>query len=293
MGRRSAIVVFNDRPSFRLRRILSRIPKRNRILVVMEPEATGPSNYSRRTLARFGQAFFASPLWASKAGGESFLWPHAIEDGRMSQTVPITRQFDTTMIFSNKRSASPQSLYQLRRDVIRAAPAVNVKLALFGPNWDRSKMQNLSEGFRATMKSLHAGHRPSVAEAFRDLNFVPSQWLGPIEQKQLAFRIASTTVVIENSIDFVSEKLFDPILCGVVPVYVGPNLEQFGIPNSVVLRAPARSRQILETVRNASPGQLDEIRATGSEWIRSDSAMEFDVARVMDDIGRRIAQRLS
>ncbi len=292
VGHRSAIVVFNDRPSLRLRRILSRVPKRNRILVVMEPEATGPSNYSKRTLARFGQAFFASPLWASKAGGESFLWPHEIANRRTTQMDPITGQFDTTMIFANKRSSSPQSLYQLRRDVIRTASAVNVRIALFGPNWDRSKMQNFSEGLRATLKGLRAGRHLSISEAFRDLNFAPSEWLGSIERKQFALRIAPTTIAIENSMDFVSEKLFDPILCGVVPVYVGPKLEQFGIPNSVALRAPTDSRQILETVRNASPTQLDEIRAAGSEWILSDSALRFDVSRVMADLGRRIAQKL-
>lgn len=291
-GRCSAIVVFNDRPSIRLRRTLSRIPKRNRILVVMEPEATGPTNYSRRTLTRYAHTFFASPLWANRAGGEWFPWPHSIAHGRAVRMEPTSRQFDTTMIFANKRSSSPQSLYQLRRHVIRDAAAANVKLALFGPNWDYLMMHNALEGVRATIKGLCAGSNLSIAEAFSDLNFTPSQWLGPIKQKQVALRSAPTTIAIENSMDFVSEKLFDPILCGVVPVYVGPELEQFGIPRSVVLRAPAESQQILETVRNTSPAQLDEIRVAGSEWIRSDSALKFDVSRVMAELGRRISQKL-
>lgn len=291
-GRHTAVIVFNHRRSRQLVRILSRVPKHYRSLVVMEPEATGPSNYSRRVLAGYGHTFFASPLWASKVGGESFFWPHPIADGRLARIGPTAQRFDTTMIFANKRSASPESLYGLRREVVRAASAAKVDIALFGPDWDLSKLQTLSAGARAMLKALHGGSHLSLSEAFGDLGFVPSEWLGPIEQKRHALRLAPTTIAIENSLDFVSEKLFDPILCGVVPVYVGPDVSQFGIPHSVALLAPADSRQVVEIVRNASRNQLEEVRAAGLEWVQSGSALKFDEARVMSDLAERIVRKI-
>lgn len=41
-------------------------------------------------------------------------------------------------------------------------------------------------------------------------------------------------LVIENSCDYVSEKLFDALRSGVIPLYLGPDLRLFGIPDNLV-----------------------------------------------------------
>lgn len=291
-GRDSAIIVFNDRPSVRLRLMMSSIPVTRRVLIVMEPEATSPTNFDARILTQYGHAFYASPLWAAKMSGESFPWPQDIAGRWAPHSEQTSYLFDSTMVMANKRSASTQSLYRLRREVLRSASTESVNLALFGPNWNRSALRDLTAGGRALAKCLRAGVSMSFAEAFSDVGYVPTCWMGVVNEKRAALQFALSTIAIENSLDFVSEKLFDPLLSGTVPIYVGPNLEKFGIPRTVALQVPPDRRHILDMVKFTSPSRLEEVRIAGSEWIRSESAMAFDESRVMANLGRRIAEKL-
>jgi len=63
----------------------------------------------------------------------------------------------------------------------------------------------------------------------------------------LQYKIA---VVIENSADFISEKLFDSIRSGCVSVYVGPNLEKYGIPKASAIQVDAKHKVVSDMVRS-------------------------------------------
>ena len=55
------------------------------------------------------------------------------------------------------------------------------------------------------------------------------------------YRVA---IVIENSQEYMSEKFFDALFSGCIPVYVGPNLEAFGIPSNLYIQADANSSSL-------------------------------------------------
>ena len=76
-------------------------------------------------------------------------------------------------------------------------------------------------------------------------------WLGAPGDKRKALENYRISLVIENSTEFLTEKLFDSFFAGCIPVYVGPNIKQFGIPSSLVVTASTNIPSIREAIRRA------------------------------------------
>jgi hypothetical protein len=75
------------------------------------------------------------------------------------------------------------------------------------------------------------------------LSCIGSLWVsllgphGPAEDKLKALSHYKVSLVIENSAEFVSEKLSESIRAGTVPFYIGPPVEIFGTPKELVATA--------------------------------------------------------
>ena len=95
--------------------------------------------------------------------------------------------------------------------------------------------------------------------------------------------------MIENSADYASEKVIDAILGGAVPLVVGSDLAQFGIPSEVILRAAGISdalRMLIETQAEA----LDQIRAAGHNWMnQSDGPLAWEEQACQQIVGGVVA----
>jgi len=283
-----AVVVLNDQPASReLLKRYSITPSRS-VLVVLEPRVTAPTMYTKRCLARYGHRFAASPNWATLVGGTSFLWPQEL---RTTKPIP-TNEFETTLINGEKRSAVKGSQYGLRRAAIAECSAIGVSAAVFGPGWAASAASRTKEAAKALAKAGLAGSLPDVPEALGGLSFRPARPMGTIEEKAAAFRVAPSSIVIENSADYVSEKLVDALCAGVVPIYVGPPLSQFGLPDSLALPAAATAADVVRTVQSLTPSQIDEIVSAGGAWLESPDAQSHEIQTVLMGLGETIGQRL-
>lgn len=108
---------------------------------------------------------------------------------------------------------------------------------------------------------------------------------GPVRCKGHILRAARLAVVIENSSEgdlYVSEKLWDAILCGCVPLYHGSSAAEHMVPPESLIRLPDLDSAGVECVRRAladdaliarTQGAMNEARAliTGPlrmvEWL--------------------------
>jgi hypothetical protein len=59
------------------------------------------------------------------------------------------------------------------------------------------------------------------------------------------FKVA---VVIENSQEYMSEKFFDSLFARCIPVYVGAELEPFGIPDSLYVKAAPTRESVSKAI---------------------------------------------
>ena len=88
--------------------------------------------------------------------------------------------------------------------------------------------------------------------------------LGEIEFKSLILPEIKFLLVIENSMNVLTEKLFDAMLMGAIPIYVGPNLDAFGIPQTTYIPVSPNSNEICRVISELNKFEvstyLDQIR---------------------------------
>jgi hypothetical protein len=83
---------------------------------------------------------------------------------------------------------------------------------------------------------------------------------GLSEDKFKTMENYSISVVIENSADYVSEKLFDSISSGAITIYVGPDLEKYGISGDSAIQTEASAEEVIKVVRNLQSKTINDQR---------------------------------
>jgi hypothetical protein len=89
--------------------------------------------------------------------------------------------------------------------------------------------------------------------------------IGPVADKAEVLRRAHLTLAIENWWTdelYVSEKLWDPLLCWSLPLYFGSRAADAMIPTDSFVRLPDLGDAGVETVRSALRGAPSLRRAT-------------------------------
>jgi hypothetical protein len=279
-----AVVSLGHQPR-RLRLLsLDSLPVSRRTLVILEPRVTCPEMYRSSALRSYSSIYAGSPLWARDVGGESFSWPQVLTPDPVSPG----QRFRASMVFSNKRSAVSGSLYGLRRRVLRLSESRGIEIGIAGFGWNGGVAETGSEVGRALVRAMRGGVIPNFVEAGSDPIWKPRHTMGFMPMKRTALETAMISVVIENSLDYVSEKLFDVIRHGVAAVYVGPRLQDFGIPSDVCLQVPPSAEAVLDGVRGLSQGEISRRVQTSLDWLQSSEAQRHEGAHSMLSLGRRI-----
>jgi hypothetical protein len=67
-----------------------------------------------------------------------------------------------------------------------------------------------------------------------------------------------------------TEKLFDSLFAGTLPIYIGPPIASFGIPSFVAVQAAANVDSAMDAIEVASKVDLHSWREKLSEWLQSE-----------------------
>jgi len=238
------------------------LPKERRVLIRNEPEVVWPINFSRRNVSRFGLVI---SLGRSKAFDENAdNWPQF-----WVQTPPRISEKErlkhSVIMCGNKISLVRGELYSLRRLVL----AKSTSLDLFGFGWDYSTRKKLRILFSTLKILLKAGRTPHF--------FGIGSWFHPTHMSKGApsDKLATlakyrTTIVIENSREYITEKLFDAFFARTIPIYVGPALDDFMIPNHLVISVEPTVGALLAGMKQSELLDYDEWRENLDNWLKQD-----------------------
>ena len=116
-----------------------------------------------------------------------------------------------------------------------------------------------------------------------------------MENKWSVLRNYRYCIVIENSSDFVSEKLFDAVSMGCLPLYVGPNLENFGITLPDVLTCGQEVNDIVDKfnyLTSKSDSELLQLSIDLYNTLKPFSE-ENSARNVLGKLGREISKIIS
>jgi hypothetical protein len=262
------------------------IPKENRYLIMLECRQILPNMHSSHVLNEYGHIYAPSPLWAIEFNPILFKYGFNLSVSGLPQ--PLKNRIHTFgLIQRNKYSCIKGEMYSLRREVIFKMSKRGIDLVLGGPDWNRTTFK----AYYDYIKILRFGFFN-----FRDVEFVIiPKWLrlrnrfvsSSISNKQDFLESVKVAIIIENGLDYVSEKIFDCFRSGTVPIYVGPELTRFGIPENTVIRAEANSDDILRVIENIEIYDLELIRNNGWSFLNT-KGQEWSEENVMELLAESI-----
>lgn len=177
------------------------------------------------------------------------------------------RQNNIVAISADKWSFYSRELYSLRREVY----STDSRVDLYGNGWRQSNWKRVIRLTKELLIVLRSGCLPKLANlklAFR----APKNYLGAIEDKKDILSRYRVSLVIENDDSAMSEKLVDCILSGTIPVYVGPEVSAFGIPDDIVVQSEPNLDSVIKSMTLAL--ELDPIsfRKRALAWASLESS---------------------
>lgn len=242
-------------------------PRRNAVLVRIEPKVVQPSNYSRRITLEYRKVISigADPGLGGLHINVPQVWPT-----RQWWIDPLVRTSERIILVnSNKFSFIQGELYSLRRAVIKNLSVVDVA----GQDWNEETRKTFTRMLKALMFALAKLQFPA-ASGLRNWKVRPGRYLGsPSDKIELmsGYRVA---VVIENSATYLSEKIFDAFFAGCIPVYVGPPLASYEIPEYLVVQVGASVREVARGILVAQGLDYDLWKVRVNAFLTSDSTVE-------------------
>lgn len=248
------------------------LEKCRRALFVFEPEAVLPMQHKIKVREKYGICWVGSPRQILRPEDQWMIMgslPDYEQHTPKGQFEPNT----VALINENKFSFVPGNLYKFRTTVLRSLTKAGITVELAGKNWDKGPFWSIKQ------QVLAIGFLIKNRERFQISNFqLPMR---PNEHVRLHGRVPSAVeflkgydfaIVIENDPNYISEKLMNAILAGCIPLFVGPPLGEYNLPNDIAIQINGLRGSFEKAIRHTSVEQKVLIREAGSRWLRAQGA---------------------
>jgi hypothetical protein len=224
-------------------------------LIRMEPSVVHPANFFNSRSKQFGDTITVGGRPTSHSA--SVNWPlvyPAEAERKLLQSAERTER--TVLINGNKISFVDGELYSLRRMAIRALE----NLDLYGTEWDSTILNRLfiaARSFAHAVLNLKAPRVSGIAFWFQSYPLSK----GPVRDKLKTMSKYKYALVIENSAEYMSEKLMEALFAGCIPIYVGPDPQEYGIPSNLVIWSKPNIGSIRSSLENATTWDLRDFHS--------------------------------
>ena len=255
----------------------------NCTLVHMEPSVVLPANYSGSRKRQFGTVITVGGIRSQVSSSVHWplLWPSASDLEKLNASERAER---VVVINGNKMSFIKGELYSLRRKAIKSVG----NLDLFGTQWDSNFASRLIIAFKSFAQAVLSLKLPRLSGLELWFQGYPKS-KGPVGDKLKTMSEYKYALVIENSAEYMSEKLMESLFAGCIPVYVGPDPEEFGIPKDLVIRAQPSLHSIQEALFEAEGWNINEFHARLGAFLSSSEVRDlWDHLRVYERLLEKI-----
>ena len=195
------------------------------------------------------------------------------------------------MISGDKVSFIPGQQYELRRRVIQEWPKDSeVTLHVAGTAWRKGIFSIIKTYLSEAARALGAGHVPrgiigSLSRRFEILPFAKRVYPFPGSQVEYLAQF-EFAIVIENEPTIVTEKFWQALEAGCIPIYFGPSLQDFGISGECAIELDSLDELFKFRFLDLSVAQRDQLRAAGRKLLAE--AESFTYAQSAKSIAREI-----
>ncbi|MEO6035913.1 MAG: glycosyltransferase family 10 [Verrucomicrobiota bacterium] len=273
-------VVFLDYPT-RLNPYFQKLRRKNfrkMFLFLLESPAIRPDNWNRDNHEPFKKVFTWNPSWADGKKYFHFHLPNKLPEPVVFS--PSLAQKFCCTIASQKYGKHPNEIYTERVNAIRWFERNHPdEFDLLGIGWDRF--------FPKQFPVVN----PVLALLYRKFPRLP-HWKsfpshrGPVQSKRATLRQYRFSLCYENSIfpGYLTEKIFDALFAGCVPVYLGdPEVEKSIPPEAFVNKKNFLTyEKLYDFLKNMAPAEYENYRQTIHKFVFSHAIYPFSAQAFAD-----------
>jgi hypothetical protein len=233
--------------------------KRNRgkaTLVMQEPSVVIPQHSQFKLRRQFSVVLEVGRPFSEPTIPWPQTWESPLDQGMSKFSDKVV------LIQSAKYSFVKGQLYSLRIYLASTDKRVDV----FGHGWDESPIRTSARLAVELLRALRGKaeiDRSTLFSAFRK----PLNYIGSVDSKISAMDKYKVAVVIENSQGYMSEKLFDAFFARCIPVYVGAELEPFGIPDWLYVKADPTQEAVSKAISYALSMDYESWRSKVDQFL--------------------------
>jgi hypothetical protein len=261
--------------------------KRNQVLVLVEPEVVRPDLYRSKVWRKFHKVLPLSRYRAERLNLKNwFDLPVTLPEYKRSN---VNRTNKWAIVNEHKFSASNRSQYGLRRKLIKYFESERPQdLDLYGVEWNKNKNIELRRRL-FTLRAHGFTKDLNLDENFSDLwhNYFLVKGHMPENLENLQYY--NYSLVIENDLDYISEKVWKSIYAGAVPIYVGPNLDYDKELGKVVISSNASLDEIKSTIKVIEKSDLQKIRENGYKFLSDLNTSKYS----LENCGKKFIESAS
>ena len=258
----------------------------NSVLILWESVVTSPMNINLNLHSNFRLVMSPSQKWMLGNRFVIFNWPQNNPSdfkGYKYKKDYFSRKDKWVLVQSKKFSFAPNEMYSLRNALIAVFPE---DIELWGFGWEQKSYVNIIKAFTR--------NRPlnvlQLADTIKFNQKIPKSYQGLSPDKIETMSNYKYSIIIENSLDYVSEKLLDAIIAGTAPIYVGPCLEDFGIPGEVALISEPTIEELKINMNRLSRDTKlrTQILESGRDFLNSEQFQSRIHVNVFGEIGKTL-----
>lgn len=175
-----------------------------------------------------------------------------------------SRENQATIISANKVSAKKSNFYSFRRKIAHQSAELN--LSIYGDLWNSSMLKKIRHRLAVLFFSIRTNGGFSIRSIYGNLHWRYESH-GTVENKFETLLNSKFSIVLENSDTTISEKLFDAIIAGCVPIYFGPKLDSVGLPQNIAFQCKPDINSYSNLMKNLSSEEIEAVRQCGQKFI--------------------------
>jgi hypothetical protein len=230
------------------------------ILIRTEPSIVLPANYKSYNLRKFDLII--------EVGKPQTIFNVTVNHPQKLEILSTDGTFRSdrlVIINSNLLSLRNGELYSLRRNAIFNLEFIDV----YGRGWNKS----ISSKLKAVLIEMRELCKHPSKINFKGLK----KYLRKTPRNQgVSLNKLETlskykyALVIENSLEFFSEKFFDALVSGCIPIYVGLDLAKFQIPDDLYIKAQPNLDSITQAFSEAQSIDYGLWRCRALLWLEDE-----------------------
>jgi len=261
-------------------------------LIRLEPVSVYPGQYNKKIESQYRKVFTPGFAEDYKTRTHFVGWPYTFnlnpskpldtdpelvswlnDNFKKHENVNVeiwkTRPIKAVMIAANKVSPLKNNNYKIRRKIAMNLPPDT--LEVYGPLWNGQIFRKIRHRIATAVFTIKSRKIPNPVQLYGNLFGSYKTAKGEIPDKHNLLRDSKFSIVIENSITTMSEKLIDSVLNGSVPIYLGPELISLGLPPKLAIPFNGQVESLLEILNNTPPKEIAEVLLQGAIFIESEN----------------------